>query len=99
MNTFAGKTAIVTGASKGIGKAIALRLAEDGAQVVLTARDETLLKQTVDQIQASGGSSAAIALDLRDKQSAARVVEFATGHFGGLNILVNNAGATKRGEF
>ena len=99
MKKFAGKTAIVTGASRGIGKAIALRLAEDGAQVVLTARDEELLKQMVDQIQASGGSSAAIALDLRDKLGAARVVDFATGHFGGLDILVNNAGATKRGDF
>ena len=95
-----GKTAIVTGASRGIGKAIALRLAEDGAQVVLTARDEALLKQTVDQIVASGGSAAAIALDLRDKLGAARVVDTnATGHFGELDILVNNAGATKRGDF
>jgi 3-oxoacyl-[acyl-carrier protein] reductase len=99
MKKLHGKTAIVTGASRGIGKAIALRIAEEGAQVVLTARDEALLKQTVDQIQAAGGSSAAIALDLRDKLAAARVVDFATGHFGALNILVNNAGATKRGDF
>jgi NAD(P)-dependent dehydrogenase (short-subunit alcohol dehydrogenase family) len=99
MKKFAGKTAIVTGASRGIGKAIALRLAEEGAQVVLTARDEALLKQLVDEIVASGGSSAAIALDLRDKLGAQRVVDFATGHFGGLDILVNNAGATKRGDF
>src|SRR5215469_23482 len=98
MKKLAGKTAIITGASRGIGKAIALRLAEEGAQVVLTARDEAILKETVDQIQASGGSSAAIALDLRDKLAAARVVDFATGHFGSLNIVVNNAGATKRGE-
>lgn len=99
MKPLAGKTAIVTGASKGIGKAIARRLAQDGAQVVLTARDEGLLQQAVHQIQQAGGAAAAIALDLREKNSAAQVVEFAKHQFGGIHILVNNAGATKRGEF
>jgi len=99
MKTLTGKTAIVTGASRGIGKAIAMRLAQDGAQVALTARDEALLKQAVDQIREAGGAAAAIALDLRDKQAAARVVDFAKAQFGGLNIVVNNAGATKRGDF
>jgi NAD(P)-dependent dehydrogenase (short-subunit alcohol dehydrogenase family) len=93
------KTAIITGASRGIGKAIAQRLAQEGAQVVLTARDEGLLQRTVEQIREAGGAAAAIALDLRDKNAAAQVVDFAQGHFGGVNILVNNAGATKRGEF
>ena len=94
-----GKTAIVTGASRGIGRAIALRLAQDGAQVVLTARDEALLKQAEDQIQKIGGAAASIALDLRDKHAAAKVVDLAKERFGGIHILVNNAGATKRGEF
>ena len=99
MTKLQNKTAIVTGASRGIGKAIALRLAEDGAQVLLTARDEDLLTQAVDQIREAGGAAASIALDLRDKQAAAQVVAFAKDHFGGIDIVVNNAGATKRGDF
>jgi NAD(P)-dependent dehydrogenase (short-subunit alcohol dehydrogenase family) len=99
MTKFQNKTAIVTGASRGIGKAIALRLAQDGAQVVLTARDEPLLKQAVDQIREAGGAAASIALDLRDKHAAVKVVDFAKDHFGGIHVVVNNAGATKRGDF
>jgi NAD(P)-dependent dehydrogenase (short-subunit alcohol dehydrogenase family) len=99
MTKLHGKTAIVTGASRGIGKAIALRLAQDGAQVVLTARDEALLKQAVDQIKDAGGAAASIAIDLRDKHAASQVVDFAKDQFGSLHILVNNAGATKRGDF
>ena len=64
-----------------------------------TARDEALLKKVVQQIGEAGGTAASIALDLRDKNAAAKVVDFAKEHFGGINILVNNAGATKRGEF
>jgi NAD(P)-dependent dehydrogenase (short-subunit alcohol dehydrogenase family) len=99
MKKLTGKIAIVTGANRGIGKAIALRLAEEGAQVVVTARDAALLKQTVDQIQTSGGAATSIAADLRDKQAASQVVDFTVGRFAGVHILVNNAGATKRGDF
>jgi NAD(P)-dependent dehydrogenase (short-subunit alcohol dehydrogenase family) len=94
MGKLDGKTAIVTGASRGIGRAIAERLAADGAQVVLTARDEALLDQAVKE---TGGAS--IAIDLREKESAAKVVDFAIAKFGKVDILVNNAGATRRGEF
>jgi NAD(P)-dependent dehydrogenase (short-subunit alcohol dehydrogenase family) len=96
---FAGKTAIVTGASRGIGRAIAQRLAQEGAQVALCARDGEALKQAVEEIEAAGGSAAAIALDLRQPESPARLVEFAVSRFAGIDVVVNNAGATKRGEF
>jgi len=94
-----GKTSIVTGASRGIGRAIAKRFAEEGSRVILTARDQGLLDQAVGEIGAAGGTASAIALDLREPESARRVVEFAVSHYGGVDIVVNNAGATKRGKF
>jgi NAD(P)-dependent dehydrogenase (short-subunit alcohol dehydrogenase family) len=94
-----GKTAIVTGSNRGIGRAIAGRLAEEGARVVLTARDDVLLEKAIGEIQSCGGAAAAIALDLRTADAAGRLVEFAATTFGPVDIVVNNAGATKRGEF
>ena len=103
MRLVEGKTAIVTGASRGIGRAIALRLAREGARVVLCARDGEALKRAVEEMEAAAGSTngwaAAIALDLRRPESAARLADFAVSRFGGIAIVVNNAGATKRGEF
>jgi 3-oxoacyl-[acyl-carrier protein] reductase len=93
------KTAIVTGASRGIGRAIALRLAREGARVLLTARDEKALDSTAKTIAQSGGEAHVIAADLRRPESASRIVEAASARFGSIDILVNNAGATKRGEF
>jgi len=95
----AGKVAIVTGASKGIGRAIAVRLAADGARVVLCARDEALLVQAVKEIESAGGAAAAMALDLRMPETPAKLAAFAAERFGTIDIVVNNAGATKRGEF
>lgn len=94
-----GKTAIVTGASRGIGRAIAQRLAREGASTVLCARDGEALNQEVRDIASAGGAAAAIALDLRTPESPARLAEFTISRFGGIDIVVNNAGATKRGEF
>jgi len=99
MGTVDRKTAVVTGASKGIGRAIALRLAKDGASVVLCARDKESLESAVAEIRASGGEAASIALDLRTTEAASQLVEFALATFGRIDILVNSAGATKRGEF
>lgn len=99
MPNLEGKTAIVTGSSRGIGRAIAQRLAADGARVVLCARTSSALDEVVRTITAASGKAAAIALDLRDADSAARLVDFAVRTFGGLDILVNNAGATRRGAF
>jgi len=94
-----GKISIVTGASRGIGRSIALRLAAAGSSVVLTARDQQLLDTAAAEIRSAGGTAESIALDLRASDAGQRVVEFAIAKFGRLDILVNNAGATKRGEF
>jgi 3-oxoacyl-[acyl-carrier protein] reductase len=95
MSRFENKVAIVTGSSRGIGHAIAVRLAHEGAKVVLTGRDEKALAAGKAQMP----GSAAIPLDLREPEAAARLVDFAMDTFGAIDVLVNNAGATKRGEF
>ena len=89
----------MTGASRGIGKAIALRLAKDGARCILCARSQDLLNQIVQEIAQAGGQAAAIALDLRLPENPARLAEFALHTCDRIDIVVNNAGATKRGEF
>jgi NAD(P)-dependent dehydrogenase (short-subunit alcohol dehydrogenase family) len=89
------KVAIITGSSRGIGRAIAVRVAQAGASVILTGRDEAALETVAREI----GSAAWIALDLRIPGSAQNLVDFALQKFGRIDILVNNAGATKRGEF
>lgn len=90
------KTAIVTGSNRGIGQAIALRLAEDGFQVVLCARDQAFLDQTAAKI---GAKAHAVPLDLRLPDSGQRLVDAALAAFGSIDVVVNNAGATKRGDF
>src|SRR5687768_3148063 len=91
-----GKTGIVTGASRGIGEAIARELAEEGMRLVLVARSAEALQR----IAASLPSEVmAMAVDLRLPSSAGEVVAAAIDRFGSLDLLVNNAGATKRGDF
>jgi len=99
MPTFEGKTAIVTGSSRGIGRAIAQRLAREGASVVVCARTTNELEDVVRGIVAGGGKAACLSADLRDPASATRLVEFTLSTFGAIDIVVNNAGATRRGEF
>lgn len=94
-----GKTAIVTGASRGIGRAIALRLAGEGAQVVLCARDGNLMEHAVHEIEREGGRAVNLAVDLREVDAAQRTVDFTLASYGQIDIVVNNAGATKRGDF
>jgi NAD(P)-dependent dehydrogenase (short-subunit alcohol dehydrogenase family) len=94
-----GKVAVVTGASRGIGKAIAKRLAGEGAQVVLCARDGNLMEHAVKEIERSGGRAAALGVDLREMDSAQRTLDFALTTYGQVDIVINNAGATKRGDF
>jgi 3-oxoacyl-[acyl-carrier protein] reductase len=99
MQKLTGKTAIVTGASRGIGRAIANRLAKEGAQVVLTGRDTSLLDSAVREIEKTGGVAASIALDLRVPDAPQRLADFAVDKYKRIDIVVNNAGATRRGEF
>ncbi|HWF08004.1 MAG TPA: SDR family oxidoreductase [Bryobacteraceae bacterium] len=90
------KTAIITGSNRGIGRAIAERLAHDGMNVVLCARDADLLNQTA---KAIGANTLTIPVDLRLPESAAKVVDAAVARFSAVDVIVNNAGATKRGDF
>jgi NAD(P)-dependent dehydrogenase (short-subunit alcohol dehydrogenase family) len=95
----AGKVAIVTGGSRGIGRAIALRLARERAQVVIAARDKTALAAAADEIVKTGGIVETFAADLREPEAPAALARAAVNAFGGIDIVVNNAGATRRGEF
>ena len=99
MPSLTGKVAIVTGASKGIGRAITNRLAQEGAKTVLCARDAKVLETAIDEIEKTGGRAAAVALDLRLPDAPAKLAEFALEKFGSIDIVVNNAGATKRAPF
>ena len=97
--TLANKIIIVTGASKGIGRAIALRLAQDGASLVLAARDATSLAKVAAEIEACGGKATSFAADLRIPESPAALVDAAIKAHGAIDAVVNNAGATRRGDF
>ncbi|HKF13055.1 MAG TPA: SDR family NAD(P)-dependent oxidoreductase [Xanthobacteraceae bacterium] len=94
-----GKVALVTGSSRGIGRGIALALAEQGCDLMLTARDAKALEDVAQAIRGKQRKSAVRALDLREPSAAKTLVEAVSQEFGGLDILVNNAGATKRGDF
>jgi 3-oxoacyl-[acyl-carrier protein] reductase len=90
-----GKIAIVTGANRGIGRAIAARLSSEGASVVLCARDANLLADAAKAIE----HATALSVDLREADAAKQVVDFADKTYGRIDMLINNAGATKRGDF
>jgi NAD(P)-dependent dehydrogenase (short-subunit alcohol dehydrogenase family) len=94
-----GKIAVVTGAGRGIGRAIALRLAQDGATLVLAARSEEALAKVASDIESRGGRATCVPGDLRVVEAPASVVKAAVAAHGGIDIIVNNAGATKRGDF
>ena len=95
-----GRVALVTGASRGIGKALALRLAAEGAAVVVAAKSEHSterlpgsIHETVDEIRARNGRAIASATDVRDEEAIRHCINRAIEEFGRLDILVNNAGA------
>jgi len=92
MKRLAHKVAIVTGSSSGIGKAIALQFAEEGARVVVAARRKALCEKTVAQILKRGGDAKAIQADVTEESQVKRLIAEAVKHFGRLDILVNNAG-------
>jgi 3-oxoacyl-[acyl-carrier protein] reductase len=92
-----GRVAIVTGASRGIGRAIARTLAAEGMRLVLVARDAAALGESAAGID--GDAVLLLPRDLRERDAAADVVAHAIARFGRIDALVNNAGATKRGDF
>jgi len=92
-----GKVALVTGASRGIGRAVALELVRQGAQVAVSARNGELLDALVAEIIAAGGEAMGVAGDIGLAADADRLVEQAVNKFGRADILVNNAGITRDG--
>ncbi len=92
-----GKVALVTGASRGIGKAVALDMARLGAKVVASARNTELLDALVSEIQSAGGEAVAVVGDVAVTADADQLVARALEAFGRVDILVNNAGITRDG--
>ncbi len=97
---FKGKTVLITGASRGIGKAIGLKLAKEGANIVIAAKsteENPKLGGTIfsaaAEMEAAGGQALALACDIRNETLVQEVVDKAAAHFGGIDILVNNASA------
>jgi citronellol/citronellal dehydrogenase len=100
MTTLAGKTLFITGASRGIGKAIALRAARDGANIVVAAKSSVAnpklpgtIHSAAEEIEAVGGQALALKVDVRDEDSVRTAMAQAAERFGGIDILVNNASA------
>ena len=91
------RVAVVTGASRGIGKAIAQRLAADGRHVVCVARSEGPLKELVETIRSAGGSAEHVTCDLSDGESVGAMIDDVVERCGRVDVLVNNAGITKDG--
>jgi 3-oxoacyl-[acyl-carrier protein] reductase len=95
MSSLQGKTALVTGASQGIGRACAIALAHAGAKIALAARNEEKLNQVAAEITANGGTAKAFVLDIANEESIKSTAKAVQDHFGTVHILVNNAGITK----
>jgi short-subunit dehydrogenase len=89
------RTALVTGASSGIGAALARRLAAEGISVALTARREDALRTVADEIQAAGGTASVHAVDVSDPKATVAAIEAADDALGGLDLVVANAGVGK----
>ncbi len=95
-----GKTIFITGASRGIGREIALKAAQDGANIIIAAKTTTehpklggTIYSVAQEIEAAGGQALPIQLDVRDQNAVAIAMKQAAEHFGGIDILINNAGA------
>jgi 3-oxoacyl-[acyl-carrier protein] reductase len=91
------KVALVTGASRGLGRAIALALAAEGASIAAIARSEDALKDTLEAIRAAGGTAEPFALDVSDEAAVEATIEKISTRFGHIDVLVNNAGVTRDG--
>ncbi|MFS8523605.1 MAG: 3-oxoacyl-[acyl-carrier-protein] reductase [Limnochordales bacterium] len=91
----AGRTALVTGSTRGLGLAIAKRLAAEGAFVAVSGRSEEQARRVAEEIVAAGGRAVGIAADVADPESAEALVQTAIAEMGRLDVLVNNAGITR----
>lgn len=97
---FTNRTVLITGASRGIGKAIALRLAKEGANIVIAAKsvaEDPRLGGTIfsaaEEVEAAGGKALAVQVDIRQEEQIAAAVEQAVAKFGGIDVVINNASA------
>lgn len=93
--TLSGRVVLVTGASQGIGRACALKLAQSGATVAVAARNQEKLKELVDQIEAAGGKAGVFPIDVGDEEQIKSTFRAVISQFGKIDILVNNAGITR----
>ena len=94
------KTIFITGSSRGIGRAMALRFAQEGANLIITgkttephAKLEGTIHSVADEVKAAGGNALALCLDVRDDEAIQAAVKQAVTHFGGIDVLINNASA------
>jgi 3-oxoacyl-[acyl-carrier protein] reductase len=94
-----GKTAIVTGGSRGIGSYIARALAAEGCRLTICARGEERLRQTATELEADGTEVLALPLDVTEPEAARRLIAATVERFGGVDVLVNNVGGNRRGAF
>src|SRR5687767_6346008 len=94
-----GKVAAVTGGSEGIGRATALRFAQEGAHVAICARGADKLEQVADQIRKAGAEVLTVSADMSQPADVERFISSVVKRFGRLDVLVNNAGASARGKF
>ena len=93
--TYKHKTALVTGAGRGIGKEIAKLLASEGLTVICVSRTEKTCTETAEAIKAAGGKAHAVAVDVSDREAVYKVSEALLAEFGAVDIIVNNAGITR----
>src|SRR4051794_10494357 len=95
----AGLRILITGASQGIGRALAVAAARRGARVLAAARSEQLLAELAREVRAAGGTIETVRADVTSPEERQRMAEAAVRHFGGLDVLVNNAGIGATGHF
>lgn len=93
--SFAGRVALVTGASQGIGRACALALSQSGVAVAAAARNQEKLSELVAFIEETGAQAAAFVMDVAEEEQIKSAIKAVIGHFGKIDILVNNAGITR----
>ncbi len=102
MSQLKNKTILITGASRGIGREIALRFAADGANIVVAAKTTdphpklpSTIHTVANEVASTGAKVLPVQLDVRDEQSISNMIELAATHFGGIDVLINNAGAIR----